>query len=63
MLAQAGVVSQVEEGAIINSAIMSDVNTEIGLLGIASADIVMRGGGTVPNAGYFTFSLANVVYA
>jgi hypothetical protein len=57
-----GVISQVEEGQVINSAIISDVNTELGLLGIASADIVMRGGGTGPNASHFTFSLANVVY-
>lgn len=58
-----GVVSQVEEGAMINSAILSDVNTEISLLGIASADIVMTGGGAGPNAQPFAFTLQNVVMA
>ncbi len=57
-----GVVSQVQEGMIMNSAIISDVNTELGLLGIASADIVMSGGGVGPNAQPFTFVLDNVKY-
>jgi len=57
-----GVVSQVEEGQVMNSAILSDINTEIGLLSVASADIVMTGGGTGPNATPFTFSLENIVY-
>ena len=41
----------------------SDVNSEIGLLGVQSADIVMTGGGVGPNATPFKFSLENVVYA
>ncbi|MCL3781102.1 hypothetical protein EMN47_12000 [Prolixibacteraceae bacterium JC049] len=57
-----GVVSQVEEGEVMNSAIMSDINTELGLLGVASADIVMTGGGTGPNASKFQFTLENVKY-
>lgn len=57
-----GVVSQVVEGDVMNSAIMSDVNTELGLLGIASADIVMSGGGVGPNAKSFKFELENIVY-
>jgi len=57
-----GVVSQVEEGEIMNSAIMSDINTEIGLLGIASADIIMSGGGRGPKATPFTFRLENISY-
>ena len=40
-----GVVSQIEQGQVMNSAILSDINTEISLLGISRADIVMRGGG------------------
>ena len=57
-----GVVSQIQEGQIMDSAIISDVNTEIGLLGIKSADIVMTGGGVGPSALRFAFSLENIVY-
>jgi len=56
-----GVASQVEEGSVMNSAIVSYINTEISLLGIASADIVMTGGGAGPNATPFVFTLENVV--
>ncbi|MBX3655305.1 MAG: hypothetical protein KF686_14070 [Ramlibacter sp.] len=58
-----GAVSQVEEGEVMNSAILSDINTEISLLGIASADIVMTGGGVGPQAQPFSFNLENVVMA
>lgn len=57
-----GAVSQVEEGAIINQAIISEINTEISLLGIVSADIVMTGGGSGPNAQPFSFTLQNMHY-
>ena len=53
-----GVASQVEEGEIMNSAIISKINTEINLFGVQSADIVMTGGGSEP----FSFSLENVTY-
>jgi hypothetical protein len=55
-----GVASQVEQGQVVNAAIMSAVNTEISLLGIASADIVLTGGGAGPDAQPFQFSLQNV---
>ncbi len=58
-----GVVSQVEEGQVLNSAIISNINTELSLLGVASADIVMKGGGTGATASPFTFELENVEYA
>lgn len=58
-----GVVSQVREGDVMNSAILSSVNTEISLLGIASADIVMTGGGPGANSTPFVFTLQNVVMA
>jgi len=58
-----GVTSQIEEGEVMNSAIISDINTELGLLGVASADIVMTGGGTGTNATKFQFALENIVYA
>jgi hypothetical protein len=58
-----GAASQVVEGAVINSAIVDEVNTELSLLGVASADIVMTGGGPGRNSMPFTFTLQNVVLA
>jgi hypothetical protein len=58
-----GAVSQAVEGEVMNSAIVSSVNTELSLLGIASADIVMTGGGAGPSATPFVFTLANITYA
>ncbi|MGV3598122.1 MAG: hypothetical protein ACO1PI_09655 [Bacteroidota bacterium] len=58
-----GVVSEVEQGEVMNSAILNTVNTELSLLGIASADIVMTGGGPGRSATPFVFSLENVVMA
>lgn len=58
-----GVVSQAVEGEVMDSAIVSSVNTELSLLGIAGADIVMTGGGAGPSAKPFMFTLANVTYA
>jgi hypothetical protein len=58
-----GAASQVIEGQALNSAILSDVNTELSLLGIASADIVMTGGGPGRNALPLQFSLENIARA
>lgn len=55
-----GVASQVQEGQIIDSAILSTINTQISLLGIASADIVMTGGGSGSTSQPYTFTLQNV---
>jgi len=55
-----GVVSQIDQGEIMNSAVMSNIDTELSLYGIASADIVMTGGGSGPNAQPFRFNLENV---
>jgi hypothetical protein len=55
-----GVVSQVEEGDVMNSAIISQINSEINLFGITSADIVMTGGGPGKSATAFTFTLENI---
>lgn len=55
-----GAVSQMEEGQVMNEAILSEINTEISLLGIVSADIVMTGGGSGPNAQPFSFTLQNL---
>ncbi len=58
-----GVVSQIEEGQIMNSAILSNINTEISLFGVKSADIVMTGGGPGSGSTPFQFTLQNIVYA
>jgi hypothetical protein len=58
-----GVTSQIEQGQVLDSAILADINTEISLLGIRSADIVMTGGGGGPDATPFLFTLQNVVMA
>ncbi|MFM0097281.1 hypothetical protein PQQ87_16835 [Paraburkholderia nemoris] len=58
-----GVASQIEQGALLNSAVISDINTELSLLGIASADIVLTGGGPGPRSLPFTFRLEHVVMA
>lgn len=55
-----GVVSQVEEGDVMNSAIISQINSEINLFGITSADIVMTGGGPGKSATAFDFTLENI---
>lgn len=55
-----GVVSQIEEGDVMNSAIISQVKTPINLIGITSADIVMTGGGSGVNAVPFAFTLKNM---
>lgn len=58
-----GVASQVVQGQVMNSAILSSINTELSLLGISSADIVMTGGGPGANSTPFAFTLQNVVMA
>ncbi len=58
-----GVASQIVQGQVMNSAIISNINTELSLLGIASADIVMTGGGPGPSATPFAFNLENIVMA
>ncbi len=54
-----GVASQVQEGDVMNAAIISSINTELSLVGIASADILMTGGGAGPDDP-FQFQLQNV---
>lgn len=56
-----GAASQIEQGKVMNSAVLSDINTELSLLGIARADIVMTGGGGGTSAVSYQFRLANVV--
>jgi len=52
-----GVNAQVEEGAVINSAILSDIDQKFSLLGITKANLIMTGGGTGSTATPFKFVL------
>lgn len=56
-----GVGSQIEEGRALASAVISSANTPFELAGIASADIVMTGGGAGETAQPFQFELENVL--
>ncbi|KIA99599.1 aromatic ring-opening dioxygenase LigA [Flavobacterium sp. KMS] len=55
-----GVVPEIEEGDILDSAIISQINSQINLFGITSADIVMTGGGPGNNSTPFYFNLENI---
>lgn len=58
-----GVAAGLTEGQELDSSILSSINTELGLLGIASADIVMTGGGVGPSATPISFSFENIIFA
>lgn len=58
-----GVCSEVVQGLPISSAVLSYVNTELSLIGIVSADIVMTGGGPGEASTAFEFNLENIVHA
>jgi len=57
-----GVAQEIEAGQVMNSAVQSAINTQISLLGIRSADIVMTGGGPGRDASAYRFALQNVTY-
>ena len=58
-----GAVKQAEEGEVLDPAVVESIDTEFSLLGIASADIVMTGGGPGPNAQPLSFTLQNIARA
>lgn len=58
-----GVVKDANQGNVMDSAIISSINTQLDLYGIARADIIMTGGGPGPNSTPFEFTLENIVYA
>jgi hypothetical protein len=58
-----GVVSQVTQGQVLDSATVANVDTEIALTGIASAEVVVTGGPGGVGAAPFVFTLMNVVTA
>ncbi len=55
-----GALANVSEGDLINPAMASSVNTELALDGIASADIIMSGGGQGDTAAPIVFTLENI---
>lgn len=57
-----GVASDTQQGQEMASAVLSCIDTEIPLLGIAEADIEMRGGGAGPASHPYSFALTNVRY-
>ncbi|MFA6606787.1 MAG: hypothetical protein WCS75_07310, partial [Sphingomonas sp.] len=58
-----GVAPDVAEGQVIDGETLANVNTELSLLGLASADIIMSGGWPGVSSTPFRFSLQNVVMA
>ena len=55
-----GVVSQVEQGQVMNSSVVQQLNGELDLSGISKADIVITGGEPGNGSTAFTFGLDNV---
>lgn len=55
-----GVMSQINEGDTLSAAILSQLQTELDLTGVTSADIVMTGGGPGAKADPFRFELENI---
>lgn len=55
-----GIVPQIVESQVIPSAVVKRINTEFNLFGIASADIVMTGGGKGRSALPFEFHMENI---
>ena len=53
--------SQITEGQGLDSCVMTGRQTELSLLGVISADIIMTGGGPDEKAEAFSFHLANIV--
>jgi hypothetical protein len=58
-----GAAAAIEEGQPLSQAVLAEVTTELSLLGIASADIVMTGGGADASAAALRFSLENIAMA
>ena len=54
-----GFMPEIVQGQMINSAILQSANTQLALTGLASADIIMTGGGTGSTATPFKFTLKN----
>jgi hypothetical protein len=54
-----GVVSNVIEGKIIDSAIIAEINSQLSLTGITDANVTMTGGGGGTHATPYVFSLSN----
>ena len=57
------VIPDMEVGQVMDSAILSSVNTELSLLGVSEANIIMTGGGPGQTSTPLQFTLENVVMA
>ena len=55
-----GMVSQIEQGAVMSSNIPVQFLTELDLLGVSEADIVLTGGGGGEEATPFVFQMTNI---
>ena len=55
-----GATSQIQEGDVMDSAIIQSMNTQLDLTGINSADIIATGGGGGKGAKEFEFHLDNI---
>jgi hypothetical protein len=55
--------ANVQQGAVIDSSLISESNAMISLLGISSADIVMTGGGSGTSQTPYLFTLQNATYS
>jgi len=56
-----GVCSNIDQGQIMSAAVVQDFNGKVLLDGVASADIVLYGGGSGPDKTPYRFDLENVV--
>ncbi len=56
-----GVVPRIRDSQVLGAAVLNNIYSEFSLDGLASADIVMRGGGGDGAARAFEFSLENIV--
>ena len=58
-----GVVPQARTGQIMDDALINNIDTQLSLLGIGGANIIMSGGGPGRSAASYRFELENVVPA
>jgi hypothetical protein len=49
-----------EEGARLESAALDQLQSQVGLMGVSAADIIMTGGGVGPNATQYQFELVPI---
>jgi hypothetical protein len=55
-----GAMDSMEEGALLDSAALDQLQSQVGLMGVSAADIIMTGGGVGPNATQYQFELVPI---